>query len=1404
MKRMLVAIVCLCSLFAASRTAGEVVDVGAPNGAFWVANAIGWVGCGSPPPGYHEVAPNYRNTGDVGGRSHGVLWIRNLVEGDIVEVSLRAGCQRCMGGYPQGCGCLAASLHWIDSETDSTALLGPAVPNFPAAADGGECILGPVTVDVTGDHTGLMLVFTGSGASSIYNAYAAEFKDVIVDIPPHAAVIAANGVLHAPSSLSFTNATSDFPGLDDQGSGNSIAWIDFDNDGDLDLSSGAGANNINRLFLNRLTENGAVSFELSSDPLIANPNTTRGLAWGIFGGADQCLDLYQGLPFGDNVLLNNTCGAVADVTNSVTAGSSAQTNGVRVVDFDRDGRLDIHELRPDAPDRLLRNLGDWQFEEVQSPALNITDGSFDAAWGDVDNDGDQDAYVTREDPWPNVLLRNDGSGAFTDVTPAPLAITDRSQGATWGDYDNDGDLDLFVTNWQAPNHLFRNDGTLNFTDVTVAGMDVARRGQSAVWGDLNNDGWLDLYVANQGDANQLWLNVSDSLGGRTFEDVTYPAIADLGPSTGLGMADYDRDGDLDIYVGAHLGPNTLLRNELVPGSHWLEVDLVPSRSNDSAIGSRLTLSAGPMTMYREVGANNGMWSQEPTRQHFGLGTTNGPVHVAVAWASGAVTELDLASVDDVVAIAEPDVPPQALTFTDVFADSGFSNWTYVNQANVIDFNGDGWDDLFFARRDGMTPRLYINDCAGHFEEDNAALGALEGLMVEMVDFGDIDHDGDLDILARMADNTLRTFMLDGTAYTERTPASIQGAPFGDVGLLDSDNDGDLDIVGKSESSLSQGQLYLFVNEMMDFSPVVVASSITWIATADLDGDGLTDIVTTDGSSHRVFRNSGSNSFVELTNAGLAPNVHYEACMLDYDNDGDFDIYGGNPDWGGRHPRLSRNDGDMVFLDVTQESMSVGQHYYAAALAADPDRDGDLDYYNTMGAYTNGLFFENGDGAFVERSSHYGINVGGGITTKSGVWIDFDKDHDLDLLVVNTWNANDGWLFRNDVEAGNWLEVQPLAVQSNSSLRGVKVTAYWGEESQIQHYEFNPSYYPASRSRTKHFGLGVTSVVDSVVVRWPSGAVSVKRNIPANSTIQVQETARPHLTSIEDVPDDQGGFLSLTFSAVADGAPDGGGLFSQYDVQRWDNGGWVTAVTLPAQGVEPYDLIIETPDVLTVGAPPRFSKLRIAATTTGHTTMSISAVDSAYSIDNLPPPKPAAVLVDSPEDRYIVWTNADFQDFASACVFRGSEAGFTPGDPLTCPESGIFEESHLAWYFYRVQYSDIHGNLSEFSDELHGRWPTPVPNAVPTVLRLYPCQPNPFNPRTTIKYDLPEAGPVRLAVFDLAGRLVRTLVDESMPQGSHEAAWDGRDATGKEVGSGTYLARLEFGGKVEVVRMGLVR
>jgi hypothetical protein len=291
-------------------------------------------------------------------------------------------------------------------------------------------------------------------------------------------------------------------------------------------------------------------------------------------------------------------------------------------------------------------------------------------------------------------------------------------------------------------------------------------------------------------------------------------------------------------------------------------------------------------------------------------------------------------------------------------------------------------------------------------------------------------------------------------------------------------------------------------------------------------------------------------------------------------------------------------------------------------------------------------------------------------------------------------------------------------------------------------------------------------------------------------------------TVADVPNDQGGQLAVSwnrhlFDRAAATIP-----VTEYAVQRF-SGTWQDVAAVAATEADSYSATVTTPNILTIGQPASYSHYRVLVKTANPAVYFASTPDSAYSIDNVAPPKPAAVLVDDLNYRYVTWANPGIADFATACVYRGTSSGFTPDVPVECP--GVFyNELDLDWYFYRVQFTDSHGNVSEFSDELHGQWPTPVPGAVPAALRLYPCQPNPFNPRTTIKFDLPVAGTVRLAVFDLAGRLMRTLVGEDMSPGSHEVLWDGRDVAGREVGSGTYLARLEFNGKVQTIRMGLVR
>ena len=233
-------------------------------------------------------------------------------------------------------------------------------------------------------------------------------------------------------------------------------------------------------------------------------------------------------------------------------------------DFDSDGDLDEFVGFRGRPNRLYRQ-DHGRFEDVAA-AVGLADTveTRVAAWGDFDGDGHLDLYVGFAGGVPNKLYRNDGDGRhFTDVAPAlGLRLVGVSRQASWIDYDNDGDLDLFVAFRDQPNRLFRNDNG-RFTDVTVeSGIGDPRKTVGAVWFDIDGDGDLDLFVANQnGDTNGLFRN-----DGGHFVDVAREwgveaprASAEFG-GVGAAVADFDGDGFLDLFV-ANYGPSALYRNQ---------------------------------------------------------------------------------------------------------------------------------------------------------------------------------------------------------------------------------------------------------------------------------------------------------------------------------------------------------------------------------------------------------------------------------------------------------------------------------------------------------------------------------------------------------------------------------------------------------------------------------------------------------------------------------------------------------------------------------------------------------------------------------------------------------------------------------------------------------------------------
>ncbi|NKB44734.1 MAG: hypothetical protein GKS03_10700 [Alphaproteobacteria bacterium] len=399
-------------------------------------------------------------------------------------------------------------------------------------------------------------------------------------------------------------------------------------------------------------------------------------------------------------------------------------SGPAFADYDNDGDLDIYvageALAEGIENRLWENDGTGAFRNVAAARGVGNDGSLSrgASWGDFDNDGDQDLAISNMGPGPGRgkhiptsvyknLLTETGVADFEDITRTAGimrvgneedvrvgGISDTGAGVAWGDYDNDGDLDLFwkCADYDIENALFRNNGDGTFTDVTemsgvaIQGKVLEANSQGAPnWTDINNDGWVDLLITNEGDSKVLLLNNKNG----TFTDITKNrrgptglAFLNPGNANGACIGDVDNDGDFDFYLPTADQANRLIISTLSEkGEVGFDDITLTSGAGDPGGARGCTMADFDNDGWLDIYVNNGGLSNVLINDVI---TNMAPfVQFYIAW-EPATNKLYRNNRDN--------------TFTDITDGSGAEGFGIGSGVGAADINQDGFPDLFLTNR----------------------------------------------------------------------------------------------------------------------------------------------------------------------------------------------------------------------------------------------------------------------------------------------------------------------------------------------------------------------------------------------------------------------------------------------------------------------------------------------------------------------------------------------------------------------------------------------------------------------------------------------------------------------------------------------------------------------------------
>jgi hypothetical protein len=472
-----------------------------------------------------------------------------------------------------------------------------------------------------------------------------------------AAIIFAVDRIPAQTFTRITDTSN--PVVTDQYESGGGTWFDANNDGFLDLFvSNGNLSSVNNSFYLNDTNGGFRKVIVG--PVVTDGGSSIGSTVGDYN-ADGNPDLFvtNRQNFGNFLYMGTGDSALVKITSGQPVTDIANSNSSSWVDVDNDGDLDLFTVNFQGNNYLYRNSGAPAFTLTRVDTGSIvTDGSnfsIPGAWADYNNDRRPDLFIGNAGTQNDVLYTNAGNGAFI---PQSFSDGKASLGASWGDYDNDGDLDLFVSSFlNQKSYLYRNAGAPGYAMVRIdTGIVCTDAGNSvgSVWTDIDNDGDLDLFVANDGQNNFLYRN--SGYPEYIFTKITAGAVvSDGGNSFGCSSADYDNDGDMDLFVANRLDQKNFLYANDGNANHWITIAAKGTSSNRSGIGTKVRLrsviNGHPLWQMQEVAAQTGYNSQN-LLLHFGLGNASVIDSLIIEWPSGRTELMTGLSVDTIRTFTE--------------------------------------------------------------------------------------------------------------------------------------------------------------------------------------------------------------------------------------------------------------------------------------------------------------------------------------------------------------------------------------------------------------------------------------------------------------------------------------------------------------------------------------------------------------------------------------------------------------------------------------------------------------------------------------------------------------------------------------------------------------------------------